>query len=268
MKKLVPVIVVIGVIAIIGFVVSTVVFADPLAKKGRKLYAYYCTHCHGEKGQGNGYNAVNLDPKPRDHTDSGEPYMAGRTNEELFEAVNKGGAGISKSPFMPPFGGVFSEEEIWSLVSYLRTIHSNKAPKVVAPADAKKERPKFPAILTVSLEIPGGDEGEDGEGADPEETKRRLARVGQRLFEEKFGCISCHRVRDIGGAVGPSLTRVGFRLRPEYIFRWIKNPQAIKHDTKMPNFQLRDRDALAITAYLSTLKDPPEGPPETRGGRP
>ncbi|MFQ5780699.1 MAG: c-type cytochrome [Nitrospiria bacterium] len=271
-----------------------------LAKQGAKLYAYYCTHCHGAKGQGNGYNAVNLDPKPRDHTDGGEPYMAGRTNEELFEAIEKGGRGIGKSPFMPVFGGIFSEQEIWALVAHLRRLHSNDAPPVVVPPDATTERPKFPRVKFVSFEPPGAsgvevkeeeagetdedaeedadeededfededDEEEEEEAPDPDAWMARQVAIGKRLFEEQYGCISCHRNGETGGAVGPSLVRVGFRLRPKYIFEWIKNPQAIKPDTKMPNFMLKDRDALAITLYLRTLKGEIEGPPELRAGRP
>lgn len=240
---------------------------DPLSQQGKALYSYYCTHCHGTKGNGQGYNAVNLDPKPRDHTDGAEAYMAGRTNEELYEAINKGGAGISKSPFMPPFGAVFSEQEIWSLVAHLRTLHKNSQPKVVVPLEAKAERPKFSRIMKASLEIPL--EAEEGEiPPSLEEATERMVRIGKRLFEEKYGCVACHSVEGTGGAVGPSLSRAGFRLRPDYIYKWIKNPQAIKPDTKMPNFQLRDRDALAITYYLGTLQAQAEGPPESRGGRP
>ncbi len=240
---------------------------DPLVKEGKALYSYYCTHCHGTKGNGQGFNAVNLDPKPRDHTDGNEPYMAGRTNEELFEAITKGGAGISKSPYMPPFGAVFSEQEHWSLVAYLRTLHKNKQPKVVVPADAVAVRPKFPRIMKVDLTIPI--EAEEGETPPtPEEAREKMARIGKRLFEEKYGCLACHSIDGTGGAVGPSLSRAGFRLRPDYIYKWIKNPQSIKPDTKMPNFQLRDRDALAMTYYLGTLKAAAEGPPESRGGRP
>jgi mono/diheme cytochrome c family protein len=241
---------------------------NPVAKEGKALYAYYCTHCHGPKGNGEGFNAMNLDPKPRDHTDGNEAYMAGRTNEELFEAVSKGGAAISKSPYMPPFGAVLSEREIWMLVTHLRTLHKNDKPKVEIPAEAKAERPKFPRIMKVDLALPVEEVEVGEEPPSPDEVKERVVRTGKRLFEEKYGCVSCHSVDGTGGAVGPSLSRAGFRLRPDYIYKWIKNPQAIKADTKMPNFQLRDRDALAITYYLGTLKAPAEGPPEERGGRP
>ncbi len=256
--------VIVGIIAgvlIIGGLASTFIFKDPLVKEGKATYGYYCAHCHGVKGNGNGFNAVNLDPKPRDHTDGGEPYMTGRTNEELFEAVRNGGKGIGKSPFMPPWGGVLSDKEIWSLVAYMRTLHKNSAPKVIIPAEAKLERTKFPHSRIASLEIPPKI-GDDGVAVDPADVKAGLVRTGERLFTKDYGCIGCHSVDGVGGKVGPSLSRVGFRLRPTYVFNWLKNPQAFKKDTKMPNFQLRDRDALALTLYLETLKGPPEGRPK------
>ncbi len=250
---------------LVGGGVSCSLFQDPMVSEGKKVYGYYCAHCHGAGGHGDGFNAVNLDPKPRDHTDGGEPYMGGRTNEEIFEAVSKGGRAIGKSSFMPPWGGVLSEKEIWSLVAYMRTLHKNNAPKVVIPADAKMERPKFPSSRKKTIEIPA-EVGEDGQPVDPEVVKAKLVQTGERLFEKKYGCNGCHSIGGVGGKVGPSLSRAGFRLRESYIFNWIKNPQSIKPGTKMPNFQLRDQDALAITLYLKTLKAAPEGPPEGKGG--
>ncbi len=253
-----------GIIATVSVLmggVSCTLFQDPMVAEGKKTYAYYCAHCHGEDGNGDGFNAANVDPKPRDHTDGGEPYMAGRTNEELFEAVAMGGRGIGKSPIMPPWGGVLSEKEIWSLVAYMRTLHKNDKPQVVLPKDAKLERVKIPSSRKKTIEIPV-EMGEDGiTPVDPEVVKAKLVRTGERLFEKKFGCNGCHAIGGVGGQVGPPLSRAGFRLKDTYIFNWLKNPQAIKPDTKMPNFLLRDQDALAITLYLKTLRAAPEGPP-------
>ncbi len=36
--------------------------------EGRKLYASYCSTCHGEKGKGDGMAAKSLPAKPADHT--------------------------------------------------------------------------------------------------------------------------------------------------------------------------------------------------------
>ncbi|HLG21409.1 MAG TPA: cytochrome c, partial [Candidatus Manganitrophaceae bacterium] len=105
-------------------------FEDKHVAQGRHVFNRYCTPCHGESGRGDGYNAVNLDPHPRDLTDRGEQYMAKLTNEEIYEVVEKGGRGVELSPLMPSWGKVFSEEEIWSVVAYVRTLHPYKGEKV------------------------------------------------------------------------------------------------------------------------------------------
>ena len=38
-------------------------------QQGKVLYTKYCAICHGDAGKGDGFNAYNLDPKPRDFTD-------------------------------------------------------------------------------------------------------------------------------------------------------------------------------------------------------
>jgi mono/diheme cytochrome c family protein len=87
---------------------------------GGKLYAYYCTPCHGEKGDGNGFNAKNLDPRPAKHTDPN--LMTRRTDEELFDAISGGGKRVGKSTLMPPWGNTFDKAQIKSLVQYLRKL--------------------------------------------------------------------------------------------------------------------------------------------------
>ncbi len=67
-----------------------------------------------------GVNVRDMSVQPRDHTDGKE--MAGRTDEELFRAIKEGGQAVSKSVLMPPWGGNLSDEEIESIVSYLREL--------------------------------------------------------------------------------------------------------------------------------------------------
>jgi mono/diheme cytochrome c family protein len=88
---------------------------------------------------------------------------------------------------------------------------------------------------------------------------------GKKLFDAK-GCIACHQVNDQGGDVGPNFTTqvpefgvgtwVGDKLRGEWIFQWLKNPQALVPDALEPNLGLTDQEALDLTAYLLSLKNP------------
>lgn len=68
-------------------------------------------------------------------------------------------------------------------------------------------------------------------------------------------CIGCHAVGGQGGQVGPALDGVASRLEPEFLRKWISDPQAIKPGTTMPDLGLEGDDLEAILDYLATLKE-------------
>ena len=88
------------------------------------------------------------------------------------------------------------------------------------------------------------------------EQSTQAAAVGKRLYSAKYGCNGCHSVGGEGGKVGPALDRAGFRLNGTWVYRWVKNPQAMKPETRMPALGLSDADAKAVTHYLGTLNAP------------
>lgn len=90
----------------------------PLFDKGKKLYAHYCTPCHGINGNGKGFNAKNLDPRPADHTNT--QFMRKRSDKDLYDAIRGGGKAVGKSPLMPPWGKTLNDEQIKALILYLR----------------------------------------------------------------------------------------------------------------------------------------------------
>jgi len=94
---------------------------------GRLTYMHYCTPCHGEKGDGNGFNAGHLLVKPANHTDA--KFMSERNDQKLFDTVNLGGVEVSKSTLMPPWGAALGDEKIKSVVLYLRELCQCKATK-------------------------------------------------------------------------------------------------------------------------------------------
>ena len=86
---------------------------------GRGTFRHYCATCHGEAGAGDGFNAYNLDPKPRDLSDP--VFQKGKTDEQLADAVRRGGTGVGLSALMPPFGRTLSPRQIDDVVRFLRT---------------------------------------------------------------------------------------------------------------------------------------------------
>lgn len=93
---------------------------DSVVLEGGKLYAHYCAVCHGVKGDGKGFNAKNLDPRPADHTDA--ELMRRRSDKDLYDVIYGGGKKAGKSVLMPPWGNTFSKDQIKSLVLYLRKL--------------------------------------------------------------------------------------------------------------------------------------------------
>ena len=79
---------------------------------------------------------------------------------------------------------------------------------------------------------------------------------GRQLFYSKYACSSCHIVDPAKdkGYIGPTLTRVGSRLTPAWIYHWLKNPQELRPGAIEPNQHMSDEDARALTAYLTSLK--------------
>jgi len=84
---------------------------------------------------------------------------------------------------------------------------------------------------------------------------------GKALFES-VGCVACHsaEARDKRFNLskhGPDLSRVGEKLKPEWIYAWIRNPHGYWTETRMPSLRLSDDEAAQITAYLmKEMRDP------------
>jgi len=99
-------------------------FEDSLSvdlARGKQLFERYCVICHGESGDGNGFNAYNLKSnfkvEPFDFTDS--TTAATLTFESVRRAITLGGAGIGKSQYMPPWGKTLTDYDLNSVSSFV-----------------------------------------------------------------------------------------------------------------------------------------------------
>jgi nitric oxide reductase subunit C len=68
-------------------------------------------------------------------------------------------------------------------------------------------------------------------------------------------CIACHSLGGSGGTVGPALDGVGTRRDADYLGKWIKDPLAVKADTKMPKFPLTDAQITELVQFLAAQKE-------------
>ena len=95
------------------------------AREGQALYRHYCMNCHGDAGKGDGFNAYNLDPRPRSLADS--TFQARHSDADLVAAIRSGGGAVGLSTGMPPWGRTLNERQIRNVVDYLRTLVESEA---------------------------------------------------------------------------------------------------------------------------------------------
>jgi mono/diheme cytochrome c family protein len=137
-------------------------------------YRRYCAGCHGVIGDGEGENAMWLDPKPRNFTLGqfkcrSTPSGSLPTDDDLYNTVGRG----LQSSNMPSWNPLSDQQRV-DLVAYVKHFSDR----------FKTEKPGEP------IPIP----------AEPEVTADRI-KSGQALFQ-KLECWKCHGVT--GRANGPS----------------------------------------------------------------
>jgi mono/diheme cytochrome c family protein len=211
-------------------------------ESGKKLYAKYCSQCHGEKGDGEGYAAPHLRPRPRNFT-SGKfkvrttPNGALPTHQDLVNIIRKGMPYTSMPAW--PF---FSDQEVSDLAYFVTTF----SPDFSNPEKAPKP-----------VDLPGG----------PKATKESIE-IGKKAYEET-GCVKCHGT--LGRGDGPSAPTLmdewghairaadlsqpwTFRGGPsrEDIFRTMSTGL---NGTPMPSFAdaLKPEQRWAITDFILSL---------------
>ena len=213
-------------------------------ENGRFLFLNFCAHCHGNRGGGDGFNAEYIDKDPAKLSDP--KFLAKRSNEKLFRVISVGGAKVKKSHLMPPFGHTLSEEEIWSLVAFIRYLGNDKSSMTV-PSDVQSERTRKPVLTKQDMVSFSKWFAEKGK-------KKEQTDSGKTLVINKKSCLGCHQLNDEGGRVGPNLNRSSFNYKPEWLYAWISNPQNFRPNTKMPNLGLKPEEARAITSFLVSFQ--------------
>ena len=91
---------------------------DP--KAGKVKYDANCIGCHGASGKGDGPAAAALNHKPQDHTNG--KVMNALSDKYLFDIIKNGGASMKKAPFMPASNKRLTDQEIWDVVAYIRSL--------------------------------------------------------------------------------------------------------------------------------------------------
>jgi S-disulfanyl-L-cysteine oxidoreductase SoxD len=100
---------------------------------GGRLFAIYCTPCHGKSGTGDGYVGERLIMKPWNLTSSNEMHSWDAKeypDGHIFGYMTLGGA------VMPSYANDLSATERWNVVNYVRKV-LQKGPAVTAAAQSK-----------------------------------------------------------------------------------------------------------------------------------
>ncbi len=212
-------------------------------ESGKTLYLKYCSQCHGEKGDGEGYATPHLLPKPRNFT-TGKfkvrttPTGALPTHQDLVNIIRRGMPYTS----MPAWPNL-ADQEVSDLAYFIKTFSADFSnPEIV---------PKAVALPT------------------PPNASKESIELGKKLYEET-GCVKCHGTRGRGD--GPSAPTLkddwGHPIRPADLAQsWTFRGGSTREDifrtmttgfngTPMPGFlddALPPEHRWAITDFIVSL---------------
>jgi len=190
----------------------------PQLNLGRQLLSRYgCVHCHTIKLPDGGPMRAADDPP-------GLLHIADKTSREWIYAWLKDPQAYAVSATMPNFK--LSDADARDISAFLiassTPLNGDTAP--VPPAKAS-----------------------------PDPT------AGASLYGESF-CASCHAVQNaagnvVGGDIGPELTRIGNKVKPEWLQVWLRNPRIYDSGTAMPHYRFTDQQIATLSGFLLTKAD-------------
>jgi copper resistance protein D len=129
---------------------SPVGYTTATIARGSAAYAANCVQCHGLHGRGDGPSAATLPIRPVDLVEHAAHHRPG----DLFWRIARG---IPQTP-MPAFSPRLSDEELWTLVQYLRALSESQMAQalttrvqpllpIAAPDFAFEESPRVQETL-------------------------------------------------------------------------------------------------------------------------
>lgn len=198
---------------------------------GARLYRQHCEQCHGGPGVAQHPIGQSMQPVPGPLVDAARRWQP----RELYWITRHG----IRMSGMPAWRFQLTDDEIWSIVAFVRELPLHTAASYRAQAGAS---PPLPA------RAPQPASGE------PDVRRGRVALT-------QYACIACHRIPGVTGPdtyVGPPLAALGRRKyvagrlpnTPDNLAHWIRAPREIHPETTMPTLGVTERDARDMAAYL------------------
>jgi mono/diheme cytochrome c family protein len=103
---------------------------------GKKKYGYDCAMCHGADGDGKGDLAVEMKLKMNDYRDAATLKTV--TDGEMFYVIKNGNGD------MPSEADRLSDEDVWNLVNYMRTLAKSSPSSTSAASNPPKPKTDTP----------------------------------------------------------------------------------------------------------------------------
>jgi len=199
----------------------------PQLNQGRRLLAQYgCVRCHTIKTPAGVTLTGTDDPPSLEH-------IAEKTSREWVAAWLKNPQAYAVSATMPNFQ--LPDDDVRDISAFLIAQST--------PYNAEKTSP--PAIPP-----PGDGAIQPGDAA---------IQQGSSLYGESF-CASCHAMQNaagllVGGNLGPELTRVGSKVKTEWLAAWLRNPRSYDPGTAMPRYRFDNQQIALLLGLLGSKSD-------------
>lgn len=200
--------------------------------RGAAVYRDKCVQCHGGPGTTQADFAKSMQPVPGPLVDANQRWKP----RELYWITKNG----IKTSGMPAWGYHLADDDIWSVVAFMRAL-----PTLSARGFQAMLQP-LPRVAPREGPITGPADAARG-----------------RIALTQYACNACHSIPGVTGSdtfVGRTLEGMGKRKfiaghlpnTQENLMRWIMDPQSVDPETAMPKQGVTPQDALDISAYLLT----------------
>lgn len=207
--------------------------------RGAARFRQHCAQCHGAPGVAPEAFALGLTPAAANLAHTARVWRPA----ELFWTIRNG----VKMTGMPAWAFRMDDDEIWSIVAFLRVMPELSPEQYGRVAERAAATPR------------DANDRARAAVARPPDAERGKTAIHQ------YACVTCHAIPGIVGSsapVGPPLEGIGKRAyiagvltnTPEAMIRWLRSPQSISPHNAMPDLGVSAQDAADIAAYLATLR--------------
>jgi mono/diheme cytochrome c family protein len=193
--------------------------ATPFLNQGRQLIAVNgCTHCHTIK-RPDGTSIIPDDDPPS------LIHVADKTTREWVYAWIKDPHAYASTATMPNYH--LSDDDARDISAFI----------------VAQSTPLDPPLQALPASAKAGD----------------LA-AGTSLYGQSF-CASCHAIQNaagnlVGGDVGPELTGIGTKAKPEWLQDWVANPDHYDPKTMMPHYRFDANQVATLVGFLESKTEP------------